>query len=366
MQLKNILNYNSPLALVMCVKNEEKGLLKALESVSGLVSEIVIAVDKDSSDNTEKIARKYATTFKTFTFENDFSKIRNFALEGVKSKWCLILDGHEFVKNRGKIFEALQSSADGLLCTIEMENCSKFRNPRIIRSHVKYKGRVHEQQICNKIQPFFDFVIKHDRPNNQSVFGADIRDRQRKSHTLESLKADLKDDNKNINALFHLILYYQANLKTFQSRLLIRRFLKISKDKQFIWFLFYNQSLVYLTKKKYCLAYIYACDAERAMPGRWETKKIKALIFLENKNWKKAINFLIGSIDNNKEYCHFEPLMQNIGSTWNLVGEAYFNQKDYFKAQVAFKRASKMAVEPALKELAGKRAQFMKNFINNF
>lgn len=365
MKTKNYLNPRSPLALVMCVKNEEKGIVKAIKSVAGLVSEIIIAVDNESTDNTLFFAKKYATTVKHFNFENNFSKIRNFALKGVKADWALILDGHEFVKERGKIAEALKSTADGLLCTIEMENGALFRNPRIIRSHIKYTGHVHEQQLCKKIQPFFEFVIKHDRVNNQSAEGAKIRERQRESHTPEALKLDLTDNPKNVNALFHLILHYQANFKTLKARILIRRFCKLTKDKQFIWFLLYNQSLTYLTKKKFIKAYVYACEAERAMSGRWEIKKLKGLIFLEYKNFEKAIEFLILSIDDNKEYCHFEPLLQDVGATWNLIGEAYFQQKAYFKAQIAFKRASEVAIEPALVELAGKRSALMKKISEN-
>jgi GT2 family glycosyltransferase len=360
-----ILNPRSPLTLVMVVKNEGKGVERAILSCSGLVSDIVVAVDDSSTDKTEAVAKKYGALIKHFTFHGSFSEIRNFAQEGVKTPWCLILDGHEFVKERGKIFEALKSDVDGLLCTVEMETGFRFRNPRIVRSNVKYLGRVHEQQLCNKVRPFFDFVIKHDRLKGQSVQSAKLRKAQRDEHTFEALKADLRENKNNTNALLHLILHYQAKFKTLKAKLLIKRFIKIKPDRQYLWFLFYNQALTYLTLKRRCRAYVYACQAERAMPGRWETKRLKGLIFLESKNWGKAVEFLIQSIGTNKFYCHFEPLLQNLGSVWGLIGEAYFSDKNYFKAEIAFKRSSEIAVEPALRDLSARRSELMRNLSNN-
>lgn len=365
MLLKNLINRESPLALVMCVKNEEKGLLTALKSVAGLVSEIVIAVDDESTDKTEKLAKINATTIKYFTFRDNFSEIRNFAQEGVKAPWVLILDGHEYVSNPGKLLNALKTNADGLMCTIEMENGSRFRNPRIIRNQVKYVGRVHEQQLCTKIEPFFEFIIKHDRLNNQTEEGAEIRKKQRDLHTTEALKADFKEDNNNINALFHLILHYQSTLNTYRSKKLIKKYLNLSHDKQFIWFLFYNQSLAYLTKRKYGRSFYSACQANLVMPNRWEIKKIQGLIFIETKKWEKAIGYLVKSLEANKFPCYFEPLAQKVDSTWNIIGEALFNQKDYLTAHIAFKRASELASEPIFKELTTKRSECMKNIADN-
>ena len=42
------------ISLVMIAKNEEKNIAKSLESVKGLVSEIIV-VDSGSTDNTNKL-----------------------------------------------------------------------------------------------------------------------------------------------------------------------------------------------------------------------------------------------------------------------------------------------------------------------
>ena len=60
------------LSLCMIVKNEERFLEQCLNSVKGLVDEIIV-VDTGSTDNTKQIAQKF--TDKIFNFEwcDDFS-----------------------------------------------------------------------------------------------------------------------------------------------------------------------------------------------------------------------------------------------------------------------------------------------------
>ena len=69
------------LSLVMMVKNEEKGLKKAIESCKNFINEIVISVDQASTDKTYNIAKKHADILLTHKWESDFSKVRNFVQE---------------------------------------------------------------------------------------------------------------------------------------------------------------------------------------------------------------------------------------------------------------------------------------------
>lgn len=69
----------STLSLSMIVKNEEKFLPDCLESVKGLVDEIVI-VDTGSTDTTKEIAARYGARIFDFEWIGDFSAARNYSL----------------------------------------------------------------------------------------------------------------------------------------------------------------------------------------------------------------------------------------------------------------------------------------------
>lgn len=88
------------ISLCMIVKNEEKFLPRCLESVQGLVDEIII-IDTGSEDDTKTIAAQYTNHIYDFEWCNDFSAARNEALRYATGKWILVLDADEYVQNTG-------------------------------------------------------------------------------------------------------------------------------------------------------------------------------------------------------------------------------------------------------------------------
>ena len=84
------------ISLVMIVKNEEANLGRCLESVKGIVDEIVV-VDTGSTDATKIIADSFNAVVYDFTWSNDFSAARNFGLEKATGAIRLILDADEYM-----------------------------------------------------------------------------------------------------------------------------------------------------------------------------------------------------------------------------------------------------------------------------
>ena len=82
------------LSLSMIVKNEEKYLVRCLDSAKDLVDEIVI-VDTGSTDRTIEIALSYGAKIHHFPWIDDFAAARNFALDRTTGTWVLHLDGDE-------------------------------------------------------------------------------------------------------------------------------------------------------------------------------------------------------------------------------------------------------------------------------
>jgi tetratricopeptide (TPR) repeat protein len=80
--------------LAMIVKNGAETIRPCLESVRGVVQQIVIA-DTGCTDNTCEIALEFGADIISVPWENDFAKARNTALEAVKTDWVLVLDADE-------------------------------------------------------------------------------------------------------------------------------------------------------------------------------------------------------------------------------------------------------------------------------
>ena len=88
------------ISLLMITKNSGKLLIKSLESVKGLVGEIVI-VDDNSSDKTLTIAKKFNARILKHHDDNLGSQ-RAYGLAKCKGEWILMLDADEIVSPKLK------------------------------------------------------------------------------------------------------------------------------------------------------------------------------------------------------------------------------------------------------------------------
>lgn len=82
-----------PISLTMFVKNEEKGLRDAIESIKPIVKEIVI-VDTGSQDGTVDLAKRYTNRVYQIPF-TDFGSIRTITAHLASQPWVLQLDADE-------------------------------------------------------------------------------------------------------------------------------------------------------------------------------------------------------------------------------------------------------------------------------
>jgi len=142
------------LSLSMIVKNEEQNLRNCLESVRGVVDEIVI-VDTGSSDNTIEIAEQYHAKIYHFDWCNDFSAARNYALSKSRGDWVLYLDADERLKEKSKneIINLIDNNEKlGINCFVNSissngRNSQIMKYTRLFRNdpQIKFDGKAHEQ-----------------------------------------------------------------------------------------------------------------------------------------------------------------------------------------------------------------------------
>jgi len=84
------------LSVCMIVRDEERHLAAALESVEPLAREIVV-VDTGSTDRTPEIAMSHPRVRLLRETFVDFSQAKSRALEAASERWVLVLDGDERV-----------------------------------------------------------------------------------------------------------------------------------------------------------------------------------------------------------------------------------------------------------------------------
>ncbi|MGX6441640.1 glycosyltransferase [Neobacillus sp. K501] len=145
------------ISLCMIVKNEQSVLKRCLQSVEGIVDEIVI-VDTGSTDLTKVIASQYTNNIFYFEWINDFSAARNYAASKAKGDWIVVLDADEYVDRENLIETISYLKSAPIDLYIYKTNIINFagehgdqliqhQHNRIYRNipSVKFHRKVHEQ-----------------------------------------------------------------------------------------------------------------------------------------------------------------------------------------------------------------------------
>src|SRR5436190_550236 len=82
------------LSVCLIVKNEEKYLSGCLKSIKDIAEEIIL-VDTGSTDQTIEIAKTFPCKIFNYYWDNNFSKVRNFAIEQANCEFIFFIDADE-------------------------------------------------------------------------------------------------------------------------------------------------------------------------------------------------------------------------------------------------------------------------------
>ena len=155
--MKNIA-ITSNLSVCIIAKNEEKNIEKCLQALSEFPFEIVV-VDTGSTDRTAEIAREYTQEVHFFTWCDDFSAAKNFAIEKASNDMVLVLDSDEYIEHKNpdeiqKLLEAVEKEKN-MVGRIKRRNFfsengearenQEWVNRIFSRKRYHYEGRIHEQ-----------------------------------------------------------------------------------------------------------------------------------------------------------------------------------------------------------------------------
>jgi len=210
------------LSVCMIARDEEALLPGALESVTVLADEIIVAVDDRTTDRTESIARGYGARVRRFTWNDSFAEARNLSLDAARRDWILVIDADDRLTPLGHsiILEALrrQAGIDGYAFQIEeltllgRSMAVQWTSVRLFPNQhsLRYMGRVHEQ-ILRAGKPL-KLVARVDGVAIRHV-GYDpllYVQRDKRTRNLELLQRELMDRPGHPYLLYQLALMYAA------------------------------------------------------------------------------------------------------------------------------------------------------------
>lgn len=230
-------------SLCMIVKNEEDVLKRCLDSVSGLVDEIII-VDTGSADNTKEIAACFTHQIFDFPWQDDFAAARNEAFSHAAMDYCMWLDADDVLLEEDReAFLAMKKTLEPSVSVVMAPYHTGFDQnghvtfsyyrERLVknRAGMRWEGAVHEA-ISPVGRIFYaDFAVTHrktrpadpDRnlriyqaqlnrgetlePRHQFYYGRELYYHQQWNEALEVFEQFLSDGKgwmeNNIDACCH-------------------------------------------------------------------------------------------------------------------------------------------------------------------
>ena len=215
------------ISLSMIVRDEAQFLAGCLQSVEGVVEEIVV-VDTGSQDDTVEIAESFGARVFHYAWDDDFAAARNRALGECRGDWVLGLDADEQLDPATKHEIRAAVVQPGVhawylrMATMEGETPAgdEVRMIRLFRrtTGTRYVGRIHEQvvqDIPNKKWGDCKAIFRH-YGYDPSIYKA----RRKKERYLRILELGLEDTRDGADPIRRgSYLYYRAMLADDDQRL---------------------------------------------------------------------------------------------------------------------------------------------------
>lgn len=165
----------------MIVKDEEENLSNCLQSIEGLVDEIII-VDTGSSDRTKDIASTYTDKVLDYVWTDDFAAARNYSFSLATKDYILWLDADDVIlEPEREKFKHLKQSLPAEIDAVDMQYVLSVdaagmpsvstRRYRLVRRSKGYcwKEPIHEYlDISSGTALAVNIAISHSRKDNHA------------------------------------------------------------------------------------------------------------------------------------------------------------------------------------------------------
>ncbi|MHB1987107.1 MAG: glycosyltransferase [Acidimicrobiales bacterium] len=204
------------LSAALIVRDESEFLAGCLQSVAGIVDEVVV-VDTGSVDETPDIARRFGARLAYHQWRDDFSEARNVSLELARGEWILYIDADErLVDTDRESVERLLGNAKEVAFRLLFRptlDQTPYREYRLWRNdpRIRFDGVIHE-----KVVPAIHRVAEEDgRPigvTDMMLVHLGYEGDQTRKHlrNLPLLRRQLLVERDNLFAWHHLARVLEA------------------------------------------------------------------------------------------------------------------------------------------------------------
>jgi glycosyltransferase involved in cell wall biosynthesis len=140
------------LSAAMIVRDEEANLGPCLDSLNGIVDEVVV-VDTGSSDDSVAVARSHGARVFQDAWADDFSRARNAALDRVRGRWVLYIDADERLRpiSRESVVDLLEPAEEVAFRVLlrPFVGATASREFRLWRNdaRIRFDGIIHEKVV---------------------------------------------------------------------------------------------------------------------------------------------------------------------------------------------------------------------------
>lgn len=159
------------ISLCMIVKNEERVLQRCLDSLKGLMDEIII-VDTGSADRTKEIALRYTDKVYDFKWCDDFSAARNYASSFASCDYIYTADADEILDEENRrAFMQLKQVLVPQIDIVQMLYSGQYESNTVYNFNEEYRAK-----LFKRIRTFeFKNPIHECLRTEPIVFDSDIR-----------------------------------------------------------------------------------------------------------------------------------------------------------------------------------------------
>ena len=209
------------LSLCMIVKDEAENLPRCLESVQGIVDEIIV-VDTGSTDETPQIAEAYGSKVIRFEWTGSFSDARNESLKHARGEWILWLDADEaLAEGKEHLLAVLERETEHDGFVLPMVSFVGYRSHREGHVHpafrlfrnlqgIRFERNLHEQIAASikKVKPDAKFGVLPVWIEHYGYLRPMVERKAKIVRNLELAKKDLRENPFDPFAWYNLAREY--------------------------------------------------------------------------------------------------------------------------------------------------------------